>query len=109
MQIDEKAAEVVFQKFKHVRPRLNRAAIGLLCAEYEAAKQTVGWQPIETAPRDGSVFIGWEPQTEYQKEGGYAEQGNYDLCTWRDDGFYSEGSLKPTHWIPTPLPPTKKG
>lgn len=72
------------------------------------ARQPVGWQPISTAPRDGTEFIGWEPQTEYQKEGGYAEQGNYDLCTWRDDGFYSESSLKPTHWIPTPLPPTKE-
>lgn len=36
--LDEKAAEAVFQKYKHVKPRLNRAAIGLICSEYEAAK-----------------------------------------------------------------------
>lgn len=74
----------------------------------KAAKQpVVEWQKIETAPKDGTEFIIWEPQTEYQKEGGYAEQGNYDLCTWRDCGFYSERSLKPTHWMPKPASPTQ--
>lgn len=38
MSVDKKAAEIVFQQFKHVRPRLNRAAIELLCETYEAAK-----------------------------------------------------------------------
>lgn len=45
MSIDEKAADAVFRQFKHVKPRLNRAAIGLLCSTYEAAKSAA--QPVE--------------------------------------------------------------
>jgi hypothetical protein len=41
MLVDKNAAESVFQQFKHVRPRLNRAAVELLCSAYEAAKAPV--------------------------------------------------------------------
>jgi hypothetical protein len=50
---DEKAAEAVFQKYKHVRPRLNRAAIGLLCSEYEAAKEPVSLERCALTLCDG--------------------------------------------------------
>lgn len=33
-KLDEAAVEEVFQHFKHVKPRLNRAAIGLICDTY---------------------------------------------------------------------------
>ena len=48
---DEKAAESVFQQFKHVKPRLNKAAIELLCTAYEAAKSE---QPVELSQIDWS-------------------------------------------------------
>lgn len=37
---DVVAAEDVFQQFKHVKPRLNKAAIALICETYESAKKS---------------------------------------------------------------------
>ncbi len=66
------------------------------------------WQPIETAPKDGSRFIAWHPD-------GYA-----DFFHWQDhgpkypeapvgfrDGFiqvFPEGT-GPKHWMPIPASP----
>jgi hypothetical protein len=56
--VDDKAAEAVYQRFKHVKPRLNRAAIKLICEAYEAAKVTVGiktgTKQVPTIPVDAS-------------------------------------------------------
>jgi hypothetical protein len=69
--------------------------------EMERIAEPVGWQAIETAPRDGlSVLLyeGFEP----------AVQSGY----WRaDDGEWARGSgtspfwRVPTHWMPLPEPP----
>ena len=56
----------------------------------------MGWQPIETAPKDGSVFL--------------IRQGNLAAS----HAFFRNGELKhidyshtnnPTHWMPLPHPP----
>ncbi len=53
-----------------------------------------GWQPIETAPKDGSPFLA-------------ANQKAQALLVWRDNRFdgwaYWEA---PTRWQPLPPPPT---
>jgi hypothetical protein len=57
-----------------------------------------GWQPIETAPKDGSEFLAFGPQ---------------GICvtiwdaSWR--AFFSvpgRWGLRPTHWQPLPEPPS---
>jgi len=62
------------------------------------------WQPIETAPRDGTrlllllgngeVFSGWA-----QHSGGF----------YRNQRFHTDGSdigfINPTHWMQLPAPP----
>jgi hypothetical protein len=75
------------------------------------------WQPIKTAPKDGTEFIAW----------GYYN-GTIDsmpsgptwtgLRWWVDHqypkGIWSQtlpgpmrsGSFHPTHWMPLPAPPT---
>ncbi len=68
------------------------------------------WQPIETAPKDGSLcFIGrydndgaWNSITAtYKKDGMFI-----DTRSWHS--FYTEvNNLKrPTHWMPLPKPPS---
>lgn len=66
------------------------------------------WQPIETAPRDGTWFLGWRP-SKY-------EECRVDVWAW--NGFDSRENMfvdaadsicddhQPTHWMPLPPPPT---
>jgi hypothetical protein len=62
------------------------------------------WQLIETAPKDGSYFLGWK-----------FGWGQALSCRWSDLNhcWYANGKkldrhhLQPTHWIP--LPKTPKG
>jgi hypothetical protein len=66
------------------------------------------WQPIETAPRDGTPVLlyvpkheGWEP---------FIVQGWYESGAF-DRGWYEAASENwckpsPTHWMPLPPPPT---
>jgi hypothetical protein len=84
------------------------------------------WQPIETAPRDGSsiLVIGgtqaseigapykvmqpikayWEADTYFQKQenGGYAPQGAWHVV---DTSYYSITLSGITHWMPLPDAP----
>ena len=58
------------------------------------------WQPIETAPKDGTVIQLFDP--DHFKESSGQFMGNYD------EGWYSEHYdwiLNPTHWMPLPEPP----
>jgi len=63
------------------------------------------WQPIETAPKDGTVII----VREYREGGGLVDEGRYDedeygKGRWRIKSCF----LTPTHWMPlqTPISPT---
>ncbi len=61
---------------------------------------TPQWQPIGSAPKDGTQFFAWMP-TYYQGKGGFA------LCLWLEGEWYDNKAwvIKPTHWQPLPLPP----
>ncbi len=67
-----------------------------------------GWQPIETAPKDGTPILLFCPGSWYGDERVVGCFGSY-CCSvefyWVD--LASEGmSLdKPTHWLPLPDPP----
>lgn len=76
------------------------------------------WQPIETAPKDGSNILLWtvwdgdeispEPFSEVQL--GHWSEGN-DLpeghVFHRHSEWITERIGEPTHWMPLPLPPAK--
>jgi hypothetical protein len=70
----------------------------LLEAAIAAALQ---WQPIETAPKDGTSILGW-----------MGEMGGAEVIWWSSDnsgwdrGDYAPGGRPaPTHWAPIPEPP----
>ena len=80
------------------------------------------WQPIETAPKDGTMFIGWVSAQRHSAEDGggsgrFHDTSCVDFCAWRNvaespDGGYVDNFAGQvgdwqhvTHWMPLPAPP----
>ena len=77
------------------------------------------WQPIETAPRDGTWVLLSGGECDYDEEsdaktrpvvGQWSNYCNGKTVDWHwqfawyDGGYYGEYE-KPTHWMPLPAPP----
>ncbi len=73
-----------------------------------ASTQTTGWQPIETAPRDGQRIILWNGEisviAHFLRDGGAfagtmsGSEGRVGYTGWYGDQLF-------THWMPAPEPP----
>ena len=67
------------------------------------------WQPIETAPRDGSVFMTYLPPS--VANNGDQLGPRYDYANWDEElgDFIQHGCgwYMTTHWHPLPAPPTR--
>jgi hypothetical protein len=78
------------------------------------------WQPIETAPRDGSRVLCWGPSWDWP---GFLRwfdaHPRSGLPSWEDASEYDQsyyynvftdlpgsGKDTPTHWFPIPAPPS---
>lgn len=83
--------------------------------ERAAAIESMGWQPISTAPKDGTVVLVYRPDA-------YGWGGKVDLAYWDDDRYAKKPRpywhsarliidiqesrrMAPTHWMPLPDPP----
>jgi hypothetical protein len=59
------------------------------------------WQPIETAPHEQKVLVGWWYNGEWMSEATMASHG------WRRNGISTMSwHGQATHWQPLPAPPT---
>lgn len=69
-----------------------------------AAETVVGWQPIETAPRDGTWILMYRAHDIAQA------RRQIDVFSknkeWGGIGWAYGDDAQPTHWIPLPAPPT---
>jgi len=75
-------------------------------------KAAEGWQPIETAPKDGRAVIGlvghlvyrmhWQA---YYKKWPHEEGGPTFTYGWSGESHDSFRPITPTHWMPLPVPP----
>lgn len=85
----------------YVQKQVEHAAPALLAA---AEAQT--WRPMESAPKDGTWFLGWEthykyPMLAHWKSGDWRWEGQeYSLLHTNSYSGYPA-----THWLPLPLPP----
>jgi hypothetical protein len=63
------------------------------------------WQPIETAPKDGTWILGWaqSDSTPYRVSWGRNHNGSMTWCT---SSFSFVGGYI-THWMPLPAPPLR--
>lgn len=78
------------------RTEVLRCRDKLLAATAQAGEDGAAWRPIETAPRDGGVFLG-------SCDGGCPfEMSMGPFGDWITAGH---AIIKPTHWMPMPPPP----
>lgn len=68
------------------------------------------WQPIETAPKDGTVIDVWVK--DLKKNDGSGQRRTHvwwskNADRWSDDWLHVPRmfGVKPTHWMPLPEPP----
>lgn len=106
------------------------AVMALIEAALEETEEPSGWQPIETAPRDGSTIIlhGPLPDNPARVTAGFwcaPEHGKYlgdcggecrcpeyddapEPCWMSDDGGFTD-EYPPTQWMPLPPAPQGEG
>lgn len=72
--------------------------------EVKDLKALLAWQPIETAPKDGTEMWAYSPKWGQYKTAWRPQDckgwGCIDSCC----GYYED--LAPTHWMPLPEPPS---
>lgn len=62
------------------------------------------WQPIETAPRDGTYILAWFSIHEHQVVAFYTYT-QLGKGRWETKDGWSDFDSEPTHWMPLPEPP----
>lgn len=65
------------------------------------------WQPIATAPKDGTAFLGWSPYGKWMQL--FSWTPGYRGSYWASEtcmGVTWDRNHQPTHWMPLPDPPT---
>lgn len=78
-----------------------------LIREVLARRKAEAWQPISSAPKDGTTVMVYVPDFEKITEAWFCEQTGL----WPHSAAYSEEGEpcnvgQPTHWRPLPAPPT---
>jgi len=67
------------------------------------------WQPIESAPKDGSLVILYSPAEEQVCVGVFDHSIWHCACKDQPDlgefGFHGFIDVTPSHWMPLPEPP----
>jgi hypothetical protein len=77
-----------------------RAAIAALQAVPAASE--VGWQPIESAPKDGKLVVFWQ-----REFGLHVARWNDGFEEWHGTDWEHTSPIDPTHWM-RPEPPALK-
>ena len=70
---------------------------------------TTGWQPISTAPKDGTPVLVWDSGCEAMLIAWFGKHSHVPLYGWVYGADVIGGeevdSCEPTYWMPLPEPP----
>ena len=72
------------------------------------SERDAGWQAIESAPRDGTMILGWCRSLGRQIVYWGAQPEHNPHATWISATCRINHIDKPTHWRPLPAPPDPK-
>jgi hypothetical protein len=65
------------------------------------------WQPIKTAPKDGTRILLFMPKTNFKIYVGQYLRNEDRSEAWYCGGFGTLSSTKPSHWASLPEPPRR--
>jgi hypothetical protein len=65
------------------------------------------WQPIETAPRDGTHILCYHPKYDMVLNGVW-DGGDLNCFEMKDERLEYVKDFYPTHWMPLPAPPSSE-
>lgn len=72
------------------------------------------WQPIDTAPKDGTVIWLYDPVHNYQQKGSFCTASIATDMGWEDGWMLVDEQCggwgwicEPSHWTPLPEPPIR--
>lgn len=76
-------------------------------AEAELDRRTSAWQPIATAPRDGTVIWGYWPEFDEQMPFRYVKGDKWSGWLYTESPLNDclDMKIQLTHWQPLPAPP----
>jgi hypothetical protein len=71
------------------------------------------WQPIETAPKDGTCILIWDGHMCPATWSDCCDHGQFETAPgWQifscEDSWHSAAAYNPTYWMPLPEPPALK-
>ena len=99
--IQQKTDEVGREMIREIHQRITSAA--------PTGVEARAWQPIETAPRDGTRILAWDGDCIIVHwsdcSGVSALTPKMGWATRYDDDFMCYDEEYPTHWMPLPPPP----
>jgi hypothetical protein len=102
---DDKLIELMCERFDYACNDTAPMRYSELRKRMKAALRAVReWQPIETAPKDGTKFLGAYSGVNDV----YAAYWFADVDSIYGGYFVKDGTIqvvKPTHWMPLPQPP----
>lgn len=105
---DERLAEIE-RRYKEMMPTTCELAIAELLAEVKRLRTAQQWQPIETAPKDGTVILlGYTPCPKLWETDQRVFEGRWNSLQGEFtslNGFILHDGA--THWMPQPDAPTE--
>jgi hypothetical protein len=94
-------------KFYELAMRQKQIAAEALSKARSSVSAPNEWQPIETAPKDGSLILLTRQGCIYKFTGTYCAYWNNDIDEWM---FHQEGIVRnATHWMALPAAPVQGG